>query len=270
MAPGADLFVVCKQCGAEVSPYVTECPYCGKRLRKRAPKLPRERVVRWRSGASAEHARGGVRLLRPPRLGRLGRAGRGAVLAAERGSYAAALVAVASAVVWIGWQGGLIERGELVVAGPLRGEWWRLLGTQLVYTGDLGGYVYGFAVLAALLVFGASLERRYGAPLVLALFLGGGVAGGLVALAAYPDPVAAGGNAGALAVLAAWAAPDVLGVRRGLELDDRDLLGAAAFAAVLLVMPFARPEASFIAGLTGGAIGLAVGAGLARARPEAV
>ena len=36
-----DLFVVCKNCGSEVSPYITECPYCGTRLRKRAPKLER-------------------------------------------------------------------------------------------------------------------------------------------------------------------------------------------------------------------------------------
>ncbi len=42
MSPGADLFVVCKHCGSEVSPYITECPYCGHRLRRRAPKLPRE------------------------------------------------------------------------------------------------------------------------------------------------------------------------------------------------------------------------------------
>jgi len=38
---GPDLFVVCKSCGSEVSPYITECPYCGSRLRKRAPKLDR-------------------------------------------------------------------------------------------------------------------------------------------------------------------------------------------------------------------------------------
>src|SRR5215204_5279558 len=36
-----ELSVVCKNCGSEVSPYVTECPYCGARLRKRAPKLER-------------------------------------------------------------------------------------------------------------------------------------------------------------------------------------------------------------------------------------
>src|SRR5947199_6522244 len=39
---GPDLFVVCKSCGSEVSPYITECPYCGNRLRKRAPKLDRQ------------------------------------------------------------------------------------------------------------------------------------------------------------------------------------------------------------------------------------
>ena len=37
-----ELSVVCRNCGSEVSPYVTECPYCGTRLRKRAPKLQRE------------------------------------------------------------------------------------------------------------------------------------------------------------------------------------------------------------------------------------
>ena len=41
MASGPDLFVVCRSCGREVSPYITECPYCGNRLRKRAPKLER-------------------------------------------------------------------------------------------------------------------------------------------------------------------------------------------------------------------------------------
>src|SRR5438477_7993802 len=40
---GPDLFVICKNCQAEVSPYITECPYCGNRLRKRAPKLEKAR-----------------------------------------------------------------------------------------------------------------------------------------------------------------------------------------------------------------------------------
>ncbi len=36
-----ELRVICKSCRSEVSPYVTECPYCGARVRKRAPKLER-------------------------------------------------------------------------------------------------------------------------------------------------------------------------------------------------------------------------------------
>src|SRR5437763_1167677 len=52
MARGADLFVVCKNCGSEVSPYVTECPYCGQRVRKRAPKIERQATPA-RAGAMA-------------------------------------------------------------------------------------------------------------------------------------------------------------------------------------------------------------------------
>ncbi len=58
-----DLFVVCKNCGSEVSPYVTECPYCGQRVRKRAPKIDRsagraEPKRRGRAQASAPARRG--------------------------------------------------------------------------------------------------------------------------------------------------------------------------------------------------------------------
>ena len=45
MAQMPDLNVVCKNCGNEVSPYITECPYCGTRLRKRAPKIERDGTV---------------------------------------------------------------------------------------------------------------------------------------------------------------------------------------------------------------------------------
>ena len=60
-----DLFVVCKNCSSEVSPYVTECPYCGQRVRKRAPKI--ERGAPRRSHATRR------RRPRPPTLGRLRR-----------------------------------------------------------------------------------------------------------------------------------------------------------------------------------------------------
>ncbi|MGH2959652.1 MAG: zinc-ribbon domain-containing protein, partial [Solirubrobacterales bacterium] len=38
-----ELFVICSNCSSEVSPYVTECPYCGTRLRKRAPDLKKQK-----------------------------------------------------------------------------------------------------------------------------------------------------------------------------------------------------------------------------------
>ena len=59
-----ELSVICKNCGSEVSPYVTECPYCGARLRKRAPKLERRG-----DGLEPRPRRGPRRRLlrRPPR-----------------------------------------------------------------------------------------------------------------------------------------------------------------------------------------------------------
>jgi hypothetical protein len=106
---------------------------------------------------------------------------------------------------------------------------------------------------------------------VLALFFGTGVAGALVALAAYQHAVVVGGNAAALGLLAAWAAPDLLAARSR-SYYEGDLLGAGALAALLLAVPFAlpRPEASWLAGVTGGAIGLLVGAGLHRLAPSEI
>ena len=73
-----------------------------------------------------------------------------------------------------------------------------------------------------------------------------------------------GANAGALALLAAWSVPDLAAARAG-EYYEGDLLGTGALAAVLLAVPFARPEVSWLAGLTGGALGALFGIGLHRA-----
>ena len=58
----ADLFVVCKNpdCGAEVSPYVTECPYCGTRLQKRAPKLDKALQAARRGHGACRRRRSGA------------------------------------------------------------------------------------------------------------------------------------------------------------------------------------------------------------------
>jgi hypothetical protein len=268
MSPGADLFIVCKHCGSEVSPYITECPYCGHRLRRRAPKLPRE-------GEPAPSRRGV--------LGRLGSRSGGdgereaPALAPERtrrrrrrpslpftGSVAVrpyatiALISV-SCVAWVLLRAGYIRFDHPIILGALHGDWWKLLSTQVSY---LDGW-YAFFTLLVIAIFGWLLEQRHGPAVVLALFLGAGVAGALVALAAYPAPIIVGGNAGALALIAAWAAPDLRDARGG-HYYEGDLLGAGALAALMLAIPFARPEASWLAGVVGGAIGLLIGLGLPR------
>jgi membrane associated rhomboid family serine protease len=266
MSAGPDLFVVCKQCGAEVSAYITECPYCGYRLRRRAPKLPREGSQR-RRGGRARRAQERLGKLPAPSLGRL-RRGEIPGIASEPRPYAPILIVAISIVVWILSQGGVVSQQELIIEGPLHGHWWKLVSSQFVYEGGFFAFIYAFAALGSVGLFGWLLEERHGAALVLVLFFAAGAAGALAALAVYPDDaIVSGANAGALALLCAWAAPDLVAASRGYYYEG-DLMGVAAIAAVLLVMPFARPEASWVAGVTGALMGLLVGVGVARMRAQ--
>lgn len=250
MSPGADLFIVCRQCGSEVSPYITECPYCGHRLRRRAPKLPRERPGREsRPRLRASPLR---RVRRPIALLGTGVEGR---------PYATIALVLAACGAWIATTSGFVSPGRLSLEGPIRGQWWRLFSSQFLYRNG----VYAFVALLTIAVFGWLLERRHGPAAVLALFLGAGASGALVAEAVFSYPVITGGNAGALCLLAAWAAPDMRSARRR-EWYEGDLLGAAAFAAALLAMPFASSEANWLAGVVGGIFGLVLGLGLTRIR----
>jgi membrane associated rhomboid family serine protease len=260
MSSGADLFVVCKQCGSEVSPYITECPYCGHRLRRRAPKLPPKQP------AAQESARRGRRpwpiFARPRPLkgirlhpAKLSRSQEGHWAGAT--PYATIALVAASCAVWVVLRGGFVDLSELTIIGPLHGDWWKLITTQFAY----GNGLYELCTLVAVALFGWLLERRRGPAVVLALFLATGVTGALVALAVYPEPVAIGGNAGAIGLLAAWAIPDIEAFRSGYYREG-DLLGVLAILAVLLAIPFATAEASWLAGLVGGALGLALGTAL--------
>jgi len=269
MSSGADLFVVCKQCGSEVSRYVTECPYCGHRLRRRAPKLPRENAPgRSPRGLSRRLSR---RLHRPifdlsttsrsrPSPSRSRRA---LESRADAPPYATIFLVAASCIAWVAWRGGYVSFDELAIEGPLHGDWWKLFTSQFAYANGL----YEFVTLVAVALFGWLLERRHGPVVVLALFLGAGATGALVASAVYSEPLVSGGNGAALALLAAWAAPDLQAARAGFHYEG-DLLGTAAFAAVLLAMPLALAEASWLAGVTGGVLGLVLGLGLHRADPQ--
>jgi membrane associated rhomboid family serine protease len=272
MSPGPDLFVVCKQCGSEVSPYITECPYCGSRLRSRAPKLPRVKS-RGRSLRRLGRALTFGRSTSRPRA-RLGRSShRGDYPRGESPPYATIALVVLGCAGWVLVRGGYlgtvhiaglgsvsgayVSFFKIAIGGPLRGDWWKLLTSPFAYVNGL----YAFVALLAIAIFGWLIERRRGPVVTLAVFFGGSVTGALAAIAVYAEPIVSGANAGALALIAAWSIPDLRAVRRG-HYYEGDLLGAIAIAALLLLLPYARPEASWLAGVVGAVVGLIVGLGL--------
>jgi membrane associated rhomboid family serine protease len=245
MASGPELFVVCKNCNSEVSPYITECPYCGARLRKRAPKLDQ-------GGAPRQGRR------QRPRLPRL-KPGEIPGVRADRRPYATIALVLAAVVVTLGYQAGAWDGQALALGGPLDGEWWRLVTTLFVYVST------GYAVVALGIVFlfGWLLERRHGPWAPPIVFLLGGAAGSALVVAVDEGGVALGANSGALALLAAWTLRGLLARRRGEE-DGADLLGVLAFAVVLVLLPLATYDAHSLAGLGGGLAGLVLGLVLAR------
>ena len=248
MASGPDLFVVCKSCGAEVSPYITECPYCGTRLRKRAPKLER--------GGTPKPPRRSRPRLAPLRRGEI------PGIRPDRRPYGTiALILVSVAVTLLARAGWDQLTLDVLLTDPLRGDWWRPFTTLFLY----GSTGYEVAALTAVAIFGILLERRHGWLVPVAVFLIGGGLGMLLVVGVDELSVATGGNGAALALVAAWAMRDVLGRRKGRE-DDADLLAVLAIASVLVLLPVATTDAHALAGLGGGLAGIVMGLGLARAR----
>ena len=249
-----DLFVVCKNCSSEVSPYVTECPYCGQRVRKRAPKIDR--------GRDQENG-GRRRRVRTPRLPPL-RRGEIPGIAPETKPYATgALIVISLAVTLVMATGRVSQFDAGGILGPIGNEYWRLITTLFVY--DTGGPFYIFVVLVATAVFGTLVERRFGSLVTVLVFLLAGAGGAYLAVQLKDYP-ALGANAAALGLLAAWFVDDRLAARRGSDRGN-DLLGVAAFAAVLLLLPFADTQGSVYAGLGGAAIGSVIGAVISPFRP---
>ena len=169
---GPDLFVVCKNCGSEVSPYITECPYCGNRLRKRAPKIDRE-------GRVTERQR---RLRSPtPSLPRL-KTGEIPGIRGDSRPYATLLLVVLGLVGSLLWRTGLFNDSVIqlvVVARPWSQQIWRIFTAPFVY--DNTGFA--FACIAAIGLYGWLLERRHGMLPVIVLFLLAG-AGSMAVVAA--------------------------------------------------------------------------------------
>ncbi|MBV9309533.1 MAG: rhomboid family intramembrane serine protease [Solirubrobacterales bacterium] len=249
---GPDLFVICKSCGSEVSPYITECPYCGNRLRKRAPKIDREGRISQRKRR------------RPPSavLPRLRRGEIPGIRGESRPYMTMGLVAL-GAIGCLVWRPGLVNLGQLEVYGKPGSHWWRLVTAAFTYQNTL----YAFAVLATIMLFGWLLERRHGRAVPLALFVLGGIGGIAATAAAYPTPFVMGANGAALAMVCAWAVPDLLAMRGGEEIEA-DMIGVAVIAAVVALMPLAVIESSWIAGAVGVLVGFGIGVPLARTAPR--
>lgn len=252
-----ELSVICKNCGSEVSPYVTECPYCGTRLRKRAPTLER---------------RGDVLEAKPPRRRRRPRLRRGRRrpdpgAPASLLPYATiAFILASAAILLLHTAGGnsLSTYGGLIV--PLEDDWWRHLTAPFVY-GDAG---YLFAAGLGLAIFATGVERRLGtvptAFLLLACGALGMLAASTVADARGEIEAIAGGNGMALGAVAAWFTLRRAEARGAID-EEYDVIAVAVAAAVLLALPLVVPSADFLGGLVGGAVGALAGLAAALARP---
>jgi len=248
-----ELSVICKNCGSEVSPYVTECPYCGTRLRKRAPKLERRgdglEARRPRRRRPSLRRRAGSDAPRPFRPY--------ATLAAILGSALLLLVYEATGNP-ISSFGGLVT--------PFENEWWRHLTAPFAYA-NVG---YLFVVALGLAIFATGVERRLGTAPTAILLLACGSLGALAA-ASIADArgeldVIAGGNGMALGAVAAWFTLRRAEARGAID-EEYDVIGVAVAAAVLLALPLFVPSADFFAGLFGGAVGALAGLAAAVMRP---
>lgn len=270
-----ELEVVCRECGAEVSPYVTECPYCGARVRKRAPRLAYDDDHFEPLPSSGRRLRlprlGLGRLLQRRRRARAERAGSaqaattGVASLAGTGFVAPALVVLGSALLMLIRVAGDLSLYQVgAVAGEVQEDWWRYLAAPFAY--DNVGYL--FVVGVAVAIFGSGLERRLGSPATLILLLGCGVLG---ALGGYGAEVAisgdatglliAGGNAIALGAVLAWL-PLRRAEERRMYAGDRqplmagyDAVGVGVVVMVLLMLPLVERSADVFAGVAGGVIG---------------
>jgi membrane associated rhomboid family serine protease len=240
---GPDLFVVCKNCGSEVSPYITECPYCGTRLRKRAPKIDRNGRITERVGRRTPR----------PSLSRL-RRGEIPGIRHETHPYATIILVLLGVAGCLLWRVTGINRYDLVVYGgsPV-GQWWRVFTAPFIY--DNTGYA--FVALVIIAIYGALLERRHGPVVVVALALAGG-AGGIAVAGRATGNMVMGGNGAALALLCAWVVPDLMRMTSHRDYDG-DLLGTAVLAGVIALMPVAAPHAAWAAAGVGAGVGLLFG-----------
>jgi membrane associated rhomboid family serine protease len=236
---------------------VTECPYCGTRLRKRAPKLE----LRGDELTPRESRRTRRRNARAQRVERLG----------ERPYAVIAAILIPAVLLIVRVASPSLNAYDLgAIVGPVQNDWWRYLVAPLVYP-DVG---YLFVASVGIAIFGMAVEQRLGLiPTIVLMVACGGLgmlaADGIETAFASSNDVllAAGGNGIALGLLSAW------GVMRAAEVrdhpdEDVELIGAAVAAAVLILLPLVDDYANVFAGLAGALVGAGCGLAAAMTRRE--
>jgi membrane associated rhomboid family serine protease len=244
-----DLFVVCKNCASEVSPYVTECPHCGQRVRKRAPKIER--------GAPKPPKAPRRFRMSLPRL----KSGEIPGIAADSRPYGTIVLIIAAILTTLTLASNQVQETDIGVYTSTWTDAWKLVTTSFVYD-NLG---YAFVAVVGVALFGTLVERRFGTPFVLATYLLAAAGGSALAVVLDNTP-AVGANGAALGLLCAWLVDDRLSAHRGHDREN-DLIGVYVFGVVLLLMPLAETDASFAAGLGGAAAGAVLGAIASPFRP---
>src|SRR4051795_4099172 len=144
MSSGPDLYLVCKSCGAEVSPYITECPYCGTQIQKRAPKLDRGGVPR-----AAKRTRSRPQL---PRL----RPGEIPGIRADRRAWMVWVLVLVPVLITVGIKTGLLDVANFQLVA-FEDAWWRSFTSLFVYLSS----GYEAVALGTIALFGWLLERRH-------------------------------------------------------------------------------------------------------------
>lgn len=243
MAGTPDLFVVCKKCGSEVSPYITECPYCGTRLRKRAPKIDR------RSGDAAPRQ---PRRMPRPTLTPLRTNEIPGIRGDAFGRPNATILILALSL--LGFLALAVVDNIDVALVSFDETTWQFAVAPFMYPNAW----YQLAVLLTIGIFGWRLELRHGPLLVIGLFLLCGIGGDAIAVAAGTDDFILGAPGAAMGMLIAWALPDIVRARNDVE-HDGDLIGVAVLAVVVALMPAVVEGASAIATFSGLVLGGLVG-----------
>lgn len=257
-----DLFVVCKNCQAEVSPYITECPYCGTRLRKRAPRIERpDAPVKPPKRGPRIGGRGGARPRQQSPAQRLGRLRSGeipGIRGDEHGRPYATMVLVAMSFgLWLSL--AFYVRADFAISA-VGGDPWRFFTAAFLNDGTAAQ----FAAVLGIGLFGWLIERRRGPIAVVLVFLLCGPGALAAASAIDPGTLVFGSHGAALGLLCAWLVPALLERSRGDGDDDADLLGVLVIAAVLLLVPLLS-QGSALAGIFGAAFGAIAGLGFGAA-----